>query len=68
MPLYDYHCPYCGHQKEVVKKLAALDEPVVCDTHGCTVKMERVIGAPPGFILRGVGFHQNDYGKEYGGR
>jgi len=44
MPLYDYHCPACGHIETKFQRIAELD--VVTFEHCRGVKMERLISAP----------------------
>ncbi len=59
MPTYDYDCPKCGHFEiwQSIKDNAL----VVCPT--CGTKVERLISANIGFVLKGSGFYQNDYKK-----
>lgn len=59
MPIYEYYCPNCGHQLEVLQSLneAAPDCP---ECHkGAMVK--KVSAA--GFQLKGGGWYATDYKK-----
>ncbi len=60
MPTYDYNCPKCGHFEtwQSIKDNAL----AVCPT--CGSKVERLISANIGFVLKGSGFYQNDYKKK----
>jgi len=58
MPTYEYVCNDCGERFEKYQKMT--DEPLSsCPSCGGTVK--RLIGKGAGMILRGSGFHANDY-------
>ena len=59
MPIYLYRCPLCYSDTEVVRGIMAPEDAPVCDDCGC--KMEMAPTAPAGFLLRGKGFHRNDY-------
>ena len=56
MPTYSYRCTK-GHEFEVFQSMA--DEPVKrCPE--CKSKVQRVY-TPVGIVLKGSGFHKNDY-------
>lgn len=59
MPIYEYQCDSCETIKEEIHKI---DEEVEIVCTVCTNPMHKVISAS-GFILKGAGFYQNDYGK-----
>ena len=57
MPTYDYRCEKCGTFEvwQSIKDNAL----AVCPT--CGAKVERLISANVGFVLKGSGFYQNEY-------
>jgi putative FmdB family regulatory protein len=57
MPTYDYACDKCGRFEiwQSIKDNALS----ACPT--CGSKVERLISANVGFILKGSGFYQNEY-------
>jgi putative FmdB family regulatory protein len=57
MPTYDYSCEKCGTFEiwQSIKDNAL----AVCPT--CGSKVERMVSANVGFVLKGSGFYQNDY-------
>jgi len=57
MPNYDYACDKCGRFEiwQSIKDNALS----ACPT--CGSKVERLISANVGFVLKGSGFYQNDY-------
>lgn len=59
MPTYEYNCPKCGHL-EIWQSIKE-NSLAVCPT--CGAKVERLISANIGFVLKGSGFYQNDYKK-----
>jgi putative FmdB family regulatory protein len=51
MPTYDYRCNACGHEFELVQKMAA---PVKRKCPECAaLQLERLIGIGAGFIIKG---------------
>jgi putative FmdB family regulatory protein len=58
MPTYEYRCEACGHRFEKFQSMTALPM-TACPECGGAVR--RLIGAGAGFILKGAGFHRNDY-------
>lgn len=57
MPTYTYRCTKCGHEFERFQSMS--DEPVKrCEK--CRSKVQRVFH-PVGIVLKGSGFHRNDY-------
>lgn len=43
MPYYDYQCPICKHETEIVKKISEYDSPEQCPK--CYNEMDRLISA-----------------------
>ena len=64
MPFYEYECPHCGHQHEVLQKLgdAPLKKCPDCGKSG----LRKLISAPV-FRLMGSGWYETDFksDKEY---
>jgi putative FmdB family regulatory protein len=57
MPTYTYRCQKCGEEFERFQSMS--DEPVKrCPS--CKGKVQRVFH-PVGIVLKGSGFHRNDY-------
>ncbi|MEZ5593185.1 MAG: zinc ribbon domain-containing protein [Gammaproteobacteria bacterium] len=58
MPIYEYHCDSCGHELEVMQKLA--DAPLTdcpeCETSALRKKISAV-----GFRLKGSGWYETDF-------
>jgi len=61
MPTYEYKCEECGHQFETVQSIKA---EALTDCPECVGAIKRMITRGAGFILKGKGFHKNDYPKE----
>jgi len=63
MPLFDYQCPRCGDQREVLQKDSA--PPPVCWRLTCDDKepppMVRLLSSPA-FVLKGKGWARDGYG------
>lgn len=57
MPTYEYNCEKCGHLEvwQSIKDNAL----AACPT--CGSKVQRLLSANVGFVLKGSGFYQNDY-------
>ncbi|WP_043765859.1 FmdB family zinc ribbon protein [Algiphilus aromaticivorans] len=58
MPFYEYSCPRCGSEKEVLHGINAKPE-VVCDACEGEV-MQRLVSAA-GFRLKGGGWYETDF-------
>lgn len=58
MPFYEYSCPRCGSEKEVLHGINAKPE-VVCDNCEGAV-MQRLVSAA-GFRLKGGGWYETDF-------
>ena len=64
MPLYSFICEEaeCGHTLEQHQSLKDFDDPAkLPECPNCGRRMVRTLTAGPGFILKGAGFHKNDY-------
>ena len=65
MPIWDFECPQCGHkQTQMFPSFDRIVLPVCefCDFwYDDPVKMTRLPSAPGVFVLKGAGFHKNDY-------
>ena len=60
MPTYVYEYEKCGYKFEQFQKMS--DTPVnVCPE--CNGKVKRLISSGGGIIIKGSGFHVNDYAK-----
>jgi len=58
MPVYTFACSKCGLAVNKVSQIH--DNPPECPY--CRLEMDRQI-KPCGFVLKGAGFHGNDYTK-----
>lgn len=58
MPIYQYRCQECGHEKEVLQKLS---DPLLTDCDQCLKKhcLEKCVTAPR-FRLNGSGYYETD--------
>jgi putative FmdB family regulatory protein len=61
MPLYQFVCPKCGTEVELMKKLDDVTVPLCCE-EGCSVEMVKVLSAPA-FHLKGGGWAKDNYHK-----
>jgi putative FmdB family regulatory protein len=60
MPTYGYVCKACGHEFDIVQKMA--DEPLtICPECGGEL---RKVFAPPAISFKGSGFYATDHGKK----
>ncbi|HEV8262348.1 MAG TPA: FmdB family zinc ribbon protein [Burkholderiales bacterium] len=58
MPIYEYRCASCGHEKEVLQKLS--DPPLTkCPACG-KAALEKLVSAA-GFHLKGSGWYATDF-------
>lgn len=57
MPIYEYACPSCGNQFELMQSFSASTEQ---DCPKCGAVATRKI-SQSGFVLKGSGFYLNDY-------
>ena len=61
MILYVFKCTKCNHKFEKFKKLLE-PNPKCCK---CESNTDIIISVKPTFILKGLGFHKNDYNEWY---
>ena len=62
MPNYDYECKRCNHIFTVNRPMEEYQLPWKCPV--CKVDCNRIMSKTAGFILKGEGFYQNDYGNK----
>ena len=66
MPIYEYICPTCGHEEEVLQSIDALNIKCHVESKGyfCNTEMNKKISniAPP--VFKGKGFYETDYKKK----
>lgn len=58
MPIYEYRCEQCGHELEIMQKLA--DAPLI-DCPQCQQATLRKLISPVGFRLKGGGWYETDF-------
>ena len=65
MPIYEYICPTCGHEEEVLQSIKAT--PLKCrkESKGyfCNTEMKKKI-SKSAVIFKGKGFYETDYKKK----
>lgn len=60
MPLYEYRCPDCGHQFELIQKFS--DPPTIpCTDCGKTANRQL---SSPAFQFKGSGWYVTDYARK----
>src|SRR5215470_12801873 len=58
MPFYEYQCPHCGYDEEVLQKIT--DKPLTkCPS--CGKKGLRKLISAPVFRLKGSGWYETDF-------
>ncbi len=58
MPFYEYECPHCGYDEEVLQKIT--DKPLTrCPS--CGKKGLKKLMSAPVFRLKGSGWYETDY-------
>lgn len=64
MPIYEYRCPDCGHEFEIIQSFR--DDPITdCPScEGAQVKKKISLSA---FALKGSGWYKDHYGLKSGG-
>ena len=60
MPTYDYKCPKCGTEFQLVQKITAKGG-AKCPK--CRTKAERQLSGGAGLVFKGSGFYLTDYGR-----
>jgi putative FmdB family regulatory protein len=59
MPIYEFRCPSCEHQFELLyKDYPDIKTAVFCPQCACRAEKQPSTSS---FILKGRGFHKNDY-------
>ena len=58
MPIYEYRCESCGHEMEVIQKMA--DDPLTECPECAKPTLKKLISAG-GFILKGTGWYETDF-------
>ncbi|AKU43657.1 FmdB-like transcriptional regulator [Citrobacter phage Merlin] len=46
MPVYNYKCPACAQEIEVIRKISERDNEMICPVLCCSNQMERTVAAP----------------------
>lgn len=57
MPTYEYKCDKCG----AFEIWQSIKDQALSACPTCGSKVQRLISANVGFVLKGAGFYQNDY-------
>ncbi len=66
MPSYDYFCPKCEHEQEVVHNMS--EEPEVkCEKCNTVMKRAFKVGHG-GYVMTKDGTRRRDYANRYGGK
>jgi putative FmdB family regulatory protein len=60
LPLYEYHCPQCGHRYEKIQKFNA-EPDTACPK--CGSELRRPLTAPA-LQFKGAGWYVNDYASK----
>jgi putative FmdB family regulatory protein len=58
MPIYEYRCQACGHEMELLQKIA--DEPLL-QCPSCGEEQLRKLMSAAGFRLKGGGWYETDF-------
>lgn len=61
MPIYVFKCPNCLDEREEAMKWEEAQEARL-ECEACKIPLQRQI-TKAHFVLKGTGFHVNDYGK-----
>jgi len=65
MPFYEYECPHCGYDEEVLQKIT--DKPLTkCPS--CGKKGLRKLISAPVFRLKGSGWYETDFKSDKEGK
>ena len=64
MPIYEYRCPDCGHEFEVMQRMS--EDPIkVCPK--CSASNVGKLISRTSFVLKGGGWYKDHYGLKPGG-
>lgn len=58
MPIYEYRCDACGHQKEHLQKMS---DPVLTECPACGQAAYNKLLTAAGFQLKGSGWYATDF-------
>jgi len=58
MPIYEYRCTSCGHEKEVLQKLS---DPPLTECPACGKSTLGKLMSAAGFHLKGSGWYASDF-------
>jgi putative FmdB family regulatory protein len=58
MPFYEYECPHCGYQDEVLQQIS---EPPLKKCPSCGKKGLKKLMSAPVFRLKGSGWYETDF-------
>ena len=61
MPIYEYRCPICENEFEVIRKWT--EKPPQCEACGFS-DPERIISKKTTFQLKGTGWYETDYKRK----
>jgi putative FmdB family regulatory protein len=64
VPIYEYACPDCGHQFELMQKMS---EPPATDCPECKAGHVKKLISRTSFVLQGGGWYSDHYGLKSGG-
>ena len=62
MPLYEYACPSCGYQVELMQSASSAAAPDTCNQCGAG-PMQKMLSRTS-FILKGGGWYKDGYSKD----
>ena len=63
MPIYEYACPDCGHNFDVLQKMS---DPLVSVCPKCNAENVRKLVSATNFVLKGGGWYKDHYGLKSG--
>ncbi len=58
MPIYEYRCDRCGHEKEYLQKVS---DPLITVCPSCGESAMKKLISAAGFQLKGSGWYANDF-------
>ena len=64
MPIYEYRCPPCGHEFEVMQKMS---EAPIKTCPQCGAEEVKKLVSCTAFVLKGSGWYKDHYGLKSGG-